>query len=105
MVDSEACPVKSVIYLNVRESMRNGGGPACLRLRVPLTTEEVSAVAPGCLWTPAGHAALEAWVRLHYRDELSPKDLADPQLLRESRSALDELTTILGIGPIYDFQR
>ena len=104
MVDSEACPVKSVIYLNVRESMRNGGGPACLRLRVPLTAEEVSAVAPGCLWTPAGHAALEAWVRRHYREELSPSDLADPQLLRESRTALDELTTILGVGPIYDFQ-
>jgi succinylarginine dihydrolase len=30
--------------------------------------------------------------------------LADPQLLRESRTALDELTTILGVGPIYDFQ-
>jgi succinylarginine dihydrolase len=104
MVDSETCPVKSVIYLNVRESMRNGGGPACLRLRVPLNAEEVSAVAPGCLWTPAGHAALEAWVRRHYREELSPKDLADPQLLRESRTALDELTTILGVGPIYDFQ-
>lgn len=105
MVSSETCPVKSAIYLNVRESMRNGGGPACLRLRVPLTSEEVSAVAPGCLWTPAGHAALESWVRRHYREELSPSDLADPQLLRESRAALDELTGLLGIGPIYDFQR
>jgi succinylarginine dihydrolase len=44
-------------------------------------------------------------VRRHYREELSPSDLADPQLLRESRAALDELTGLLGIGSIYDFQR
>jgi succinylarginine dihydrolase len=29
-------PINRVIYKNVRESMRNGGGPACLRLRVVL---------------------------------------------------------------------
>ena len=44
-------------------------------------------------------------MRRHYREELSPSDLADPALLRESRDALDELTGLLGIGPIYEFQR
>jgi succinylarginine dihydrolase len=32
-------------------------------------------------------------------------DLADPALLDESRHALDELTQILGLGSLYDFQR
>ncbi len=105
MVGDATCPVKMAIYLDVRESMRNGGGPACLRLRVPLTTQEHALVAPGCLYTPEQHARLVDWVRRHYRETLAPADLADPQLLREGRAALDELTVILGTGRIYDFQR
>ena len=105
MVSDPDCPLTAAIYLDVRESMRNGGGPACLRLRVPLRPEDIAGIAPGCLWTPEGHAALEAWVRRHYREELAPGDLADPALLRESRAALDELTGLLGLGPIYEFQR
>ena len=33
-----------------------------------------------------------------------PADLSDPALARESMEALDELTTILALGPVYDFQ-
>ena len=32
-------------------------------------------------------------------------DLADPQLLEESRTALDQLTQLLRLGSVYDFQR
>ena len=105
LVADGRCPVRSAIFLDVRESMRNGGGPACLRLRVPLTPSELEAVAPGCLWSPGRHEALVRWVRAHYREELAPGDLADPQLLREGRAALDSLTGILGLGAIYEFQR
>jgi succinylarginine dihydrolase len=45
-----------------------------------------------------------AWVNKHYRDELHVADLIDPQLLIESRTALDELTQILGYGTVYQFQ-
>ena len=48
---------------------------------------------------------LEDWVRRRYRETLEPKDLADPQLLVESRDALDELTRLLGLGAIYPLQR
>ena len=42
---------------------------------------------------------LVAWVDRHYRDRLSETDLADPQLLLECRTALDELTQIqTGLG-------
>jgi succinylarginine dihydrolase len=34
-----------------------------------------------------------------------PMDLADPTLLRETRDGLDELTRLLSLGNIYDFQR
>jgi succinylarginine dihydrolase len=41
----------------------------------------------------------------HYRDRLSPPDLADPALLDEGRRALDELSRLLRIGDVYPFQR
>ena len=43
-------------------------------------------------------AQLDAWIDKHYRDRIAPADLTDPQLLAESRTALDELTQILGLG-------
>jgi succinylarginine dihydrolase len=33
------------------------------------------------------------------------RDLADPALARESLTALDELTRILQLGSVYDFQQ
>ena len=50
-------------------------------------------------------ASLDTWIDRHYRDRLAPEDLADPALLDESRTALDELTQILRVGSLYDFQR
>ncbi|MGC8659664.1 MAG: N-succinylarginine dihydrolase, partial [Desulfomonilaceae bacterium] len=47
---------------------------------------------------------LVQWGTKNYRERLSISDLADPQLLYENRHALDELTTIMGLGSIYDFQ-
>jgi succinylarginine dihydrolase len=91
--------------MDVRESMRNGGGPACLRLRVPMTDADLGAMNRAVLVDAAKLAELRAWVTKRYRESLLPSDLADPALLRESRDALDELTRILSLGPIYDFQR
>ena len=105
IVSASTNPIGEAHYLDVRESMRNGGGPACLRLRVPLEAAELAAVNPGTRYSPARHATLEDWVRRRYREDLGAGDLADPQLLVESRDALDELTRILGIGNVYDFQR
>jgi succinylarginine dihydrolase len=55
--------------------------------------------------TAEKHDVLTAWVKKHYREQIEPKDLADPTLLEESRRALDELTGILGLPAIYPFQR
>jgi succinylarginine dihydrolase len=84
-------PIVAVHPIDVRQSMRNGGGPACLRLRVVLTAADLAALDGRVLLTPERLAALEAWVRRHYREELTVADLADPALLAESRKALEEL--------------
>jgi succinylarginine dihydrolase len=104
VIADRANPLARAIFMDVRESMRNGGGPACLRLRVPLAESDLSRMNQRVLATPATIATLRAWVERHYRETLVPGDLADPHLLRESRDALDELTRLLGLGAIYDFQ-
>ena len=98
-------PINEVKVFDLRESMRNGGGPACLRLRVVLTDAELHAVAPGVLMNDSLFFTLNNWVDRHYRDRLTEADLADPHLLIENRQALDELTRIMGLGSIYPFQQ
>ncbi|EAR21816.1 N-succinylarginine dihydrolase [Nitrococcus mobilis] len=97
-------PIRRVLVSDVRQSMRNGGGPACLRLRVVLTATELAAVNADVFLDESLFAALSAWIDRHYRDRLTAAELADPALLGESRTALDELTRILRLGPIYPFQ-
>ncbi len=96
--------IAEVATFDLRQSMRNGGGPACLRLRVELTQAERAAVTANVFLDEGLAEALEAWILRHYRETLAPADLADPSLLDESRRALDELTRILRIGSVYPFQ-
>lgn len=99
-------PIGRVEYVDVRQSMRNGGGPACLRLRVELTADELAAANPAQRLTPDLHARLRDWAERRYRDRLAPADLADPALMKESRAALDELTALMNLGSdFYPFQR
>ncbi len=99
-------PIGKVDYVDVRQSMRNGGGPACLRLRVVLTDAELAATNPNMRLTDELHGALSVWGATWYRDRLTPADLADPALLDECRGALDELTSILDLGSgFYPFQQ
>jgi len=97
-------PVAEVKVFDLKQSMQNGGGPACLRLRVALNETELAAVNPGVIMTPPLYGTLTQWVDKHYRDRMSETDLADPQLLTECRTALDELTQILKLGAVYPFQ-
>jgi len=98
-------PVTRVEYLDVRQSMSNGGGPACLRLRVAMTDEQRAALGARVVLDRPLYDELRTWIETHYRDELRPADLADPKLLIECHTALDELTTILDLGSVYAFQR
>lgn len=91
--------------LDVRQSMRNGGGPACLRLRVVLDQTAQQALGARVILDDELIDELRLWVEKHYRDRLSPNDLRDPDLLVECRTALDALTDMLNLGPVYDFQR
>jgi len=95
-------PIDELIDFDLRQSMRNGGGPACLRLRVALTEAEALAMHQGVVMTENLYLRLVRWVETHYRDRLEPADLADPLLARECAAALEDLARILGLPGLYD---
>jgi succinylarginine dihydrolase len=103
-LESESALINKVCYFNLRQSMNNGGGPACLRLRVVMSEDQIANTAPRILLDEALYSELRAWVERNYRDSLAAADLQDPALLSECRTALDELTQLLKIGSVYDFQ-
>lgn len=105
IVADTANPIAEYRAYDVKQSMDNGGGPACLRLRVALSAAERAAVAGRVLIDDTLYDELVGWVKQHYRDRLTLDDLADPDLVDENRSALDALTNILRLGSIYRFQR
>lgn len=104
-LETQDTPIKSIRFVDVRQSMQNGGGPACLRLRVALKEQELAAVNQKFIMSDALFERLSAWVNRHYREEISPADLADPALADESFVALDELTSIFDLGAFYEFQQ
>ena len=97
-------PIQEIQFVSLRESMRNGGGPACLRLRAVLTEEEEAAAHRGVFLDQRLYERLKAWIHRHYRDRIKPEDLRDPLLAGESQTALDELSGLLGLKGIYPFQ-
>jgi succinylarginine dihydrolase len=98
-------PITQAHFLDLRQSMANGGGPACLRLRVALDTKQRAAVHSGVIMDHKKLDILATWVNTHYRDRLSLNHLGDPKFLQETRDALDALTRLLDLPNLYDFQR
>ena len=88
-------PIDQVKFLDLRQSMNNGGGPACLRLRVAMTDSELAKIHQGVIFTDSLYEQLTQWVQAHYRDELHPDDLRDPGLVDEVKEAFTDLSTIL----------
>lgn len=104
LIDLPSSPIKHVRFMNLRESMRNGGGPACLRLRVPMLASHLRGVHPSCIMDEKKLKAIEAWITKWYPKKLSMKDLTEPSLLDRSHSALAALCKIMDLGKIYPFQ-
>lgn len=89
-----------VRFLDLRQSMRNGGGPACLRLRVPMQHSQILALknTVGVLVDEALLEGLEAMIECHYLDALTPEGLRDPALYKASQAVLTELSALLKLS-------
>lgn len=98
-------PIDEVLYFDVSESMANGGGPACLRLRVVLDELEYKSIEQGVIFSNELFARLQTIIERHYVDRLTMANFFDEKFLQSANEALDEISEALGLGAIYDFQR
>ncbi|MFO0012605.1 MAG: N-succinylarginine dihydrolase [Planctomycetota bacterium] len=63
-------PIRDVAYVPLTESMANGGGPACLRLRWTLPKSVLDGPMSVWRWTPEWAEKLRAWIDRYYVDQL-----------------------------------
>lgn len=68
-------PIRRLVPVNVRQSMANGGGPACLRLRV---VADPATVDPRFIATPENLDSIEQIIATHWPERIAPTDLAEP---------------------------
>jgi succinylarginine dihydrolase len=85
-------PIRKLALVDVRQSMANGGGPACLRLRV---VADPATVDPRFLADEARLEAIAACVEAHWPEEIRPADLADPALAARAQAARAALLRLL----------
>lgn len=95
--------ITAVQFYDVNQSMANGGGPACLRLRVVLNEEELANLSGRVILDKSLYTDLVDWVNSHYRDSLAPEELGELALLNETKVALAELSKILQLPNLYDW--
>ncbi len=88
-------PIRRVHVVDVRESMANGGGPACLRLRVAC---DPATVDPRFLLDKGKATRIESVIAAHWPSQIDPADLETGALadqVREARAALIEALDLM----------
>ena len=95
------CPIDAVKFVDVNQSMRNGGGPACLRLRVVLTKEQLHGLRGNVLLTDELYGRLCATIGRTYPESVSLADLADPAFVEKCRTAVARVYETLGLDPAH----
>ena len=87
--------IRKVEFVDVRQSMANGGGPACLRLRVACDPD---AVDPRFLVDEAKLDRLAAVISECWPDEISSPDIQEPSLIRDVEAARLSLLETLDLS-------
>lgn len=88
-------PVTQVKFMDLRQSMCNGGGPACLRLRVLLNETQLASIPENLRINAKNYASLAGWIDRHYPQSLCFSDLTNPELHAQVQRAFDDLESIL----------
>jgi len=89
-------PIRHLEVVDVRQSMANGGGPACLRLRV---VADPATVDPRFLVDPAKLDRIAAVIEAHWPETIAQDEIGDPALIARIATARTALLDALGIDP------
>ncbi|MBU6396516.1 MAG: N-succinylarginine dihydrolase [Sphingomonadales bacterium] len=90
-------PIRRVLPVDVRQSMANGGGPACLRLRV---VADPATVDPRFLLTEARADMLETLIAKAWPEQIDPTDLGSDSLASSVIAARAALLEALGLSEL-----
>jgi succinylarginine dihydrolase len=92
-------PIRRLVPVDVRESMANGGGPACLRLRV---VADPATIDPRFLVDHARLERIAAIVARHWPEDIAPDALASATLRAEIMAARRALLDALDLSELSD---
>ena len=92
-------PIRRVKTVDVRESMANGGGPACLRLRV---VADPASVDPRFLVDGARLDAIVSVVEKFWPEMISPETIGSKQLVDSIETARNRLLETLNLTELIE---
>ncbi|USA38617.1 N-succinylarginine dihydrolase [Pelagerythrobacter marinus] len=87
-------PIRQVIPVDVRQSMANGGGPACLRLRV---VADPATIDPRFLLDEARADLIERTIAAAWPEQIDPADIGSATLAQQVRAARAALLDALDL--------
>lgn len=91
IIQNPNIPIDKVHYLDLRESMRNGGGPACLRLRVVMSESQIKNTKQEIFYSDELYQKLNQWVDKFYPDKLNLELLLNEDFIDQLHQAYLEL--------------
>jgi succinylarginine dihydrolase len=90
-------PIRRVEVVDVRQSMANGGGPACLRLRV---VADPASVDPRFMVDEAKLDRIAATVSQSWPEQIDPADIQQPSLIKAVEQARVALLDALELSEL-----
>ncbi len=90
-------PIRRLFIVDVRQSMANGGGPACLRLRV---VADPATIDPRFLLDEAKLDRVGTCIEQQWPERIAPTDLVDPSLWERIEQARQSLCRVLELDEL-----
>jgi len=90
-------PIRKLFFVDVRQSMSNGGGPACLRLRV---VADPATIDQRFMADEAKLDAIARCIDTFWPERIAPEDLGDSELERHTVHARRMLLDAVGLGAL-----
>lgn len=87
-------PIRRLVPVDVRQSMANGGGPACLRLRV---AADPATVDPRFIADEAKLDRMAETIAAHWPESIAPDQLGDAGLVEQVQKARQALLEACGL--------
>lgn len=100
-IAQELPTIDRVLYVTINQSMKNGGGPACLRLRLPLTPKELAHIHQGVRFTSSLYNDLRLLIEKEYPEHFVPSNLCNPTFRAKNKLILRHIADLLSLPTLY----